>query len=162
MYYSESQHMEISREDAQKRPTLTKWWMTQDAMEDREIWSMSWNTEHARPDDDDDDEEKSYTRNDGVILSAVCVGCRLCVLGWNCTSQVAECNLKLKDVKCTLHVARCMLQVACYRLQAAGTGYWLQLQVVGCLPPVTFCKVTNWQKLYSGMSKSNIFQFKIT
>ena len=55
--------------------------MTQDAMEDREIWSMSWNTEHARPDDDDDDEEKSYTRNDGVILSAVCVGCRLCVLG---------------------------------------------------------------------------------
>ena len=38
-------------------------------------------------------------------------------------SQVAECNLKLKDVKCTLHVARCMLQVACYRLQAAGTGY---------------------------------------
>ena len=137
-------------------------------MEDREIWSMSWNTEHARPDDDDDDEEKSYTRNDGVILSAVLVytfvsvGCRLCVLGWNCTSQVAECNLKLKDVKCTLHVARCMLQVACYRLQAAGTGYWLQLQVVACLPPVTFCKVTNWQKLYSGMSKSNIFQLKIT
>ena len=41
-------------------------------MEDREIWSMSWNTEHARPDDDDDDDdEKSYTRNDGVILSAV-------------------------------------------------------------------------------------------
>ena len=59
-------------------------------MEDREIWSMSWNTEHARPDDDDDDDdddEKSYTRNDGVILSAVLVytfvsvGCRLCVLG---------------------------------------------------------------------------------
>ena len=59
-------------------------------MEDREIWSMSWNTEHARPDDDDDDDdddEKSYTRNDGVILSTVLVytfvsvGCRLCVLG---------------------------------------------------------------------------------
>ena len=53
-------------------------------MEDREIWSMSWNTEHARPDDDD---EKSYTRNDGVILGAVVVytfvsvGCRLFVLG---------------------------------------------------------------------------------
>ena len=96
------------------------------------------------------------------VYTFVSVGCRLCVLGWNCTSQVAECNLKLKDMKCTLHVARCMLQVACYRLQAAGTGYWLQLQVVACLPPVTFCKVTNWQKLYSGMSKSNIFQLKIT
>ena len=58
-------------------------------MEDREIWSMSWNTEHARPDDDDDDDddEKSYARNDVVIRNAVLVytfvsvGCRLCVLG---------------------------------------------------------------------------------
>ena len=63
MYYSGSQHMDISREDAQKRPTLTNWWMTQDAefknyqlqwKTEKGGGSVSWNSEHARPNDDDD------------------------------------------------------------------------------------------------------------
>ena len=35
--------MEISREDAQKRPTLTKRWMTQDA--DVNNYQLQWKTE---------------------------------------------------------------------------------------------------------------------
>ena len=63
MYYSGSQHMDISREDAQKRPTLTNWWMTQGAeLKNYQLqWktekggkNVSWDTEHARPDEDDD------------------------------------------------------------------------------------------------------------
>ena len=63
MYYSGSQHMDISREDAQKRPTLTNWWMTKDAefknyqlqwKTEKGGGSVSWNSEHARPNDDDD------------------------------------------------------------------------------------------------------------
>ena len=64
MYYSGSQHVDISREDAQKRPTLTSWWMTQDAdLKNCQLqWktekggrSVSWNTEQARLDDHDND-----------------------------------------------------------------------------------------------------------
>ena len=63
MYYSGSQHMDISREGAQKRPTLTNWWMTQDAelkkyqlqwKTEKGGGSVSWNTKQAWPNDDDD------------------------------------------------------------------------------------------------------------
>ena len=66
MYYSGSQYMDISREDAQKRPNLTNWWMTQDAefknyqlqwKTEKGGGSVSWNTKQARPDDDDDDDD---------------------------------------------------------------------------------------------------------
>ena len=61
--------MDISREDAQKRPTSTNWWMTQDAdLKNYQLqWktekgggSVSWKTEQARPDDDDDDDDDEY------------------------------------------------------------------------------------------------------
>ena len=78
MYYSGSQHMDISREGAQKRPTLTNWWMTQDAelKKDQLQWntekdggSVSWNTDQARPDDDDDDDDDNND-DDNVIISS--------------------------------------------------------------------------------------------
>ena len=61
--------MDISREDAQKRPTSTNWWMTQDAdLKNYQLqWktekgggSVSWKTEQARPDDDDDDDDEYF------------------------------------------------------------------------------------------------------
>ena len=71
MYSSGTQHMDISREDAQKRPTFTNWWMTQDAeLKNYQLqWStetekgggsVSWNTEQARPDNDDDDDASFF------------------------------------------------------------------------------------------------------
>ena len=77
-YYSGSQHMDMSREGAQKRPTLTNWWMTQDAelKKDQLQWntekdggSVSWNTDQARPDDDDDDDDDNDD-DDNVIISS--------------------------------------------------------------------------------------------
>ena len=52
--------------DAPRRPSLTKWWTTQDAglknyqmqwKTEKDGRNVSWNVEQARPDDDDDDDD---------------------------------------------------------------------------------------------------------